>query len=126
MRNNIMSNYIHTINASDFSEKKQQKQSFILNVIATWCSDCTAQALSLQTFTKTMKESGLEVFNLIAQNEKSVFIDCYHEKLINELGGHGYPRTILIKEGKIISADNVEVITEQALTTLAIEFKNLL
>jgi len=121
-----MSNDIHAINASDFNEKIQQKQSFILNVIATWCSDCTEQALSLQTFTNTMKESGLEVFTLIAQKEKRVFIDCNHEKLIIDLGGHGFPRTILIKEGEIISADNVEVITEQALATLAIEFKNLL
>lgn len=121
-----MSNNIITITASELDQKVKQKQSFILNVIATWCSDCTEQGGNMQIFVKAMAAAELEVFNLIAQKEKRVFIDSQYETLINKLGGHGFPRTILIKDGAMMSADNVEVISEQALATLAIKFKSLI
>lgn len=121
-----MSNNIITITASELDEKIKQKQSFILNVTATWCSDCTDQGINLQTFANTMATAEFAVFNLTAQKEKRVFIDSQYETLINKLGGHGFPRTILIKGGVILSADNVEVISELALIRLALKFKSLI
>jgi len=46
-----------------------------------------------------------------------------HKELTQLLGGHGYPRTVLIQKGKIIDADNVEVISEEALDKLAAKFE---
>ena len=121
-----MSNNLIAITESEFHKKIKQKQSFILNVVATWCSDCTEQALNLDAFSSSMAVSELAVFNLIAQKEKNVFIDAQYETLINQFGGHGFPRTILIKNGVVISADNVEVITEKALVSLATKFESLI
>jgi len=114
------------ISPVEFEQKIQQKKSFVLNIVADWCSDCTDQKINIPVFEKEIAESHLNVFELSAQYEKGLFRDIEHQHLIENLGGHGYPRTVLIVKGKVISSDNVEVISEHALMLLAKNFKQLL
>jgi len=55
-----------------------------------------------------------------------VYIDQQHQDLVDEMGGHGYPRTILVIAGKVLSTNNVEVIKQQDLINLANKFNVLL
>jgi hypothetical protein len=121
-----MSNTLRSILPATFYEKVQNQHSFVLNVLASWCSDCTEQQINIQAFSNLMVENQLEVLQLTAQKEKGVYIDADHQALIEQLGGHGYPRTVLVLKGQIVSSDNVEVISENDLTKLANTFKNLL
>lgn len=114
------------ISPLEFDQKIQQKKSFVLNVVANWCSDCTDQKANISAFEKEMAECGLNVFQLTAQQEKGVFENIEHQRLIENLGGHGYPRTVLIVEGNVISSNNVEIISKQELMLLANNFKQLL
>ena len=63
---------------------------------------------------------------LNVQIDKGVFIDSSHQMLTEQLGGHGFPRTILVLKGEIISSDNVEIISAQDLEILADTFKKQL
>ncbi len=121
-----MSNTLLSISPAKFYEKVQNKHSFVLNVLANWCSDCTEQQINIQAFSNLMAENQLEVLQLTAQKENRVYIDADYQALIEQLGGHGYPRTILVLKGQIVSSDNVEVISLDDLTKLASTFKNLL
>jgi thiol-disulfide isomerase/thioredoxin len=115
-----------TISPFEFEQKIQQKKSFVLNVVANWCSDCTAQNDNIAAFSNLLAEDKLPVFQLVAQQEKGVFVDIDHLMLIESLGGHGYPRTVLIVKGNVISTNNVEIVSEQALMLLANDFRQLL
>jgi thiol:disulfide interchange protein len=119
-----MTSIIH-ISPVEFEQKIQQKKSFVLNIVAAWCSDCTEQQPNIPAFEKAMNESQLDVFQLTAQHEKGLFVDNQHQRLIENLGGHGYPRTILILNGDVISSDNVEIISGHQLMILANKFKQL-
>ena len=121
-----MSNTLLSILPATFYEKVKNKQSFVLNVLASWCSDCTEQQVNIQAFSNLMAENQLEVLQLTAQKEKGIYIDADHQTLIEALGGHGYPRTVLVLNGKVVSSDHVEVISESDLTKLAETFGNLL
>ncbi len=111
------------LTCSEFEQKILNKDSFILNVVATWCSDCTEQAHNLESFVAAVSEFDLSVFELTAQEAKGEYKSAEIADLIAQLGGHGFPRTVLIKKGNIISADNVEMISEQELLQLAKKFK---
>ena len=118
-----MSNSLAVIEPSTFYEKVNQQHTFVLNIVATWCSDCTKQQENINSLVNIL---GLPVLQLTAQHEKGIFIDQQYQDLIDELGGHGYPRTILVAAGKVLSTDNVEVIEEQDLINLANKFNILL
>lgn len=118
-----MSLQLVTLDVSEFEQKISNKESFILNVVATWCSDCTDQRLNLESFVASVAEYDLSVFELTAQETKGEYISSEIAGMIEQFGGHGFPRTILIKKGNIISVDNVEIISEQALLQLAKKFK---
>ena len=118
-----MSLQLVTLDVSEFEQKISNKESFILNVVATWCSDCTDQRLNLESFVASVAEYDLSVFELTAQETKGEYISPEIAGVIEQFGGHGFPRTILISKGNIISADNVEIISEQALLQLAKKFK---
>jgi len=120
-----MLNPIKMIKPDTFYEKIEQQDSFVLNIVASWCSDCTDQQNNISSLVDTL-DVKLPVVQLTAQNEKGVFIDQQHQDLVDEMGGHGYPRTILVIAGKVLSTDNVEVIKQQDLINLANKFNVLL
>jgi len=120
-----MLNPIKIIKPDTFYEKIEQQDSFVLNIVASWCSDCTDQQNNISSLVDTL-DVKLPVLQLTAQNEKGVYIDQQHQDLVDEMGGHGYPRTILVIAGKVLSTNNVEVIKQQDLINLANKFNVLL
>lgn len=99
------------------------KQTFVLNIVAGWCPDCTErQAVHLTGFVEDCAKSNLDVLQLLVQEERLVFLSPEHEKFVVSLGGHGYPRTVLFKEGAAVDADNVEFITAELLNELSDRF----
>ena len=102
------------------------KETYILNLVVAWCPDCTEQAKNLNYFASCFIESGIVVYELNVQDTKNLFLSPALQHLTEQLGGHGFPRTILIKNGESIDADNVEVISKVQLSALAEKFKEQL
>ncbi len=107
-------------------EKIDSGDSFVLNIIATWCPDCTEkQAPNLAAFAEILSANGLPLVNLTVQRDKRVFLSEQHESLVDSVGGHGYPRTVLYVDGKAVDSDNVEVTGKDELSALANKFIGL-
>lgn len=97
------------------------QESFVLNIVASWCPDCTEeQAPNLAGFAEQIKP--LELVNLKVQEQKRVYLSEEHERFTKQLGGHGFPRTVLFLRGVAVDAENVEVLTADALRALAEHF----
>lgn len=108
-------------------EKLENKQSFVLNIIASWCPDCTeGQAPNLVKFGQNMEDVNLEVVNLLVQKEKRVYLTSQHQNFVDSLGGHGFPRTVLFVDGVNVDSDNVEIINENQLEDLSQKFSSVL
>lgn len=115
------------LDLSKVLEKLNNKQTFVLNVIASWCPDCTErQAPNLENFSQSFDDVNLEVVNLLVQEEKRVYLTQEHQEFVNGLGGHGFPRTVLFVNGNNVDSDNVEIITEPQLEDLSQKFRSLL
>jgi len=104
----------------------ESKETFIVNVVASWCSDCTKQASHIDSFADLFSSINIHVFQINVQDQRNQFLSSEHKALTNQFGGHGFPRTILIKKGRIIDADNVEVIENDQLLQLAEKFQQQL
>jgi thiol-disulfide isomerase/thioredoxin len=101
-------------------------ETFVLNVVTDWCPDCTnRQHPNLPGFAAKMTQAGVAVFQLTVQAQRLVFLSNSHEQMVKQFGGHGYPRTILIKKGKD-EESAVEIMTEKGLLSLADHFINIL
>jgi thiol-disulfide isomerase/thioredoxin len=110
----------------DVQDRMSKKDSFIVNVTATWCGDCMfLQKPLLPDFVDQMKADGLDVVSLVVQHERGVYLSPEHEALTQTFGGPGYPRTILILNGQIVDGDNVEVMTQTGINTMAARFREL-
>jgi len=117
---------IKYINAEQTQDLMRAGDTCIVNVVAAWCTDCTEQSENFDSFARGFTEQGISVYEVNVQDKKSLFLSPLHQQLTERFGGHGFPRTILIKEGKIIDADNVEVISAAQLTYLAEKFRKQL
>lgn len=107
--------------------RMKESDTFVLNIVADWCPDCTEeQSQFIEQFQADLQEVGLSLIQLTAQIEKRVYISLEMEKFITSVGGHGFPRTILIVGGKVVDHDNVEMITSAQLKLLVKRFERLL
>lgn len=114
---------LQTVQPADIQRLINNAETFVLNIVAEWCPDCTErQVLHLDGFVSTLNEQAIDVLQMTVQVNKGEFISPEHEKLTDLFGGHGYPRTLLIKDGVVVDKDNVEVISEVALSELASSF----
>lgn len=105
----------------------ENKESFVLNIVAAWCPDCTErQAPNLLGFKKQLDEIGLSLYNLEVQKERRVYLNSELEDFVVGLGGHGFPRTVLFVDGTAKDTDNVEVLTAEQLSVLVTQFKQQL
>jgi thiol-disulfide isomerase/thioredoxin len=100
--------------------------AFVLNIVAAWCSDCTAQAENLPAFARLFVDRGVPIYQLNVQDIKNQYLSAEHEALTVKLGGRGYPRTVLMSNNKTVDADNVEIISREQLGALADKFTLLL
>ncbi len=114
---------LNEITPQEIARKQAQRESFVVNVVTSWCPDCTVrQAQFIEDFANRLNDHGLAVFQCTVQHERGVFISEEHETLTDSCGGHGYPRTVLFINGKIADRENVEIITAQGLEELAESF----
>jgi thiol-disulfide isomerase/thioredoxin len=101
----------------------ESQHSFVLNIVASWCPDCTQeQAPNLPLFAEQLQDVGLDLINLLVQEEKRVYLSQAHEHFVDQLGGHGFPRTVLFINGQAVDTDNVEILKTEALTSLGKKF----
>lgn len=97
-------------------------QSCIVNLTAKWCSDCTDQSHHLHAFSEAFSTKSIDVYSVVMQEEKNIYLSAEHQQFTESVGGHGFPRTVLFVNGTIVDADNVEIITTEQLGALAKAF----
>ena len=115
---------ITVLQPEQVKEKMAAGETFVLNVVTDWCPDCTErQHPNLSAFINRIEQAGLKLYQLTVQHQRLVFLSGQHEQMVDQFGGHGYPRTILIKEGIEVESA-VEVMTEADLLALADRFIN--
>jgi len=108
-------------------EKMKGGETFILNIVTAWCPDCTVrQRPNFPPFVKKLLQYKIPVYQITVQNETNVYISEEHEIITDLFGGHGFPRTVLIKSGEIADSDNVEVTSAVALSALVEKFIGLI
>ena len=116
-------NLIQIVEPSEVTRRIAAGDTFVVNIVAAWCPDCTVrQKQHIECFAQEIKPHGLDVLQVNVQQQRGEFISLEHENMTNQFGGHGYPRTVLIKHGKVADQDNVEIVTENALLALANKF----
>lgn len=117
---------VQLLQPEEVQQKMAAGDTFVLNVVTDWCPDCSMrQHPNLPGFVSRLAGAGLQVFQLTVQQQRLVFLSDDHEKMVEDFGGHGYPRTILIVQGKEAESA-VEVMTSQDLAALADRFINLI
>lgn len=110
------------VNPAELQECMKQKETFVVNIVAGWCPDCSVrQEPNFPGFVQKMEEAGVVVYQCNVQDERLVFLSPEHEALTNAFGGHGYPRTVLVQEGKM-AVSKVEVMDALALSMLAADY----
>jgi len=97
-------------------------ETCVVNLTAEWCSDCTEQAENLTRFGENLATKQITCYTLAVQEKKNIYLSDEHKKFTEQLGGHGFPRTVLAVSGQVVDADNVEIISQQQLTVLAQQF----
>lgn len=104
----------------------ENKETFVLNLVSSWCPDCTErQQPNFPPFVEKIEKAEMVVYQCVVQEERLVFLSDAHEALTDALGGHGYPRTTLILNGEAVLS-RVEVMDALALAMLADDFAGLL
>jgi hypothetical protein len=117
---------LQILEPDEVRRKMEAGDTFVLNVVTAWCPDCTTrQHPNLPEFISILAQTGIEVFQLTVQHQRLVFLTDDHARMVEQFGGHGYPRTILIQKGKELESA-VEVVTEKDLAALAERFIHLL
>ncbi len=113
---------IQELSPAEVRERMEEKGAFVVNIVTAWCPDCTErQQPNFPEFVKKMAAGGVVVYQCCVQDEKLVFISDEHDSLVNDFGGHGYPRTVLIRDGKVLDSRK-EVMDGLALSMLADDF----
>ncbi|MCG8333359.1 MAG: hypothetical protein MJE63_02515 [Proteobacteria bacterium] len=117
------SNQPATIDPAQIRQKIVNKETFVVNVVTSWCPDCTQkQSPHLPLFIEKLSKHKIPCFQFVVQHERLQFLSQEHESLTLEFGGHGYPRTVLIINGKIQPDSKVEVVTADDLDAMADDF----
>ena len=92
-------NLIQIVEPSEVTRRMSAGDSFVVNIVAAWCPDCTVrQKQHIENFAQEIKPHGLDVLQVNVQEQRGEFISLEHENMSNQFGGHGYPRTVLIKQ----------------------------
>lgn len=114
---------LQIIEPAEVSRRMAAGDTFVVNIVAAWCTDCTErQAPHIDGFTQKMNSTNIDVLQVNVQLQKGEFMSVEHEQVTTLFGGHGFPRTVLIKNGDVVDKDNVEVVTKDALSALASKF----
>lgn len=102
------------------------KETFVLNIITAWCPDCYKhQAPNMPSFALSLASQNINVVNFKVQDTKHVYLSSEIESFVETLGGHGFPRTVLIVKGCVVDKGNVEVTQKDDLLKLSQRFISL-
>lgn len=111
-----MSKTINLISLGEIQQLVAEEKTFVLNVIAAWCSDCTEQqAPFIPSFAQNVQHQGIQFFQLLAQESKDQYLDNGIAEFVESIWGHGFPRTLLIDKGKPTAINQIELINQQQL-----------
>jgi len=114
---------LQIVTPTEVKQRMAKGDSFVVNIVTTWCPDCTErQQPHMPYFVTALTAHHIDVLQVTVQHSKGNFISAEHAQLTQQLGGPGYPRTVLIKQGEIVDQDNVEVLTHSALLELSQHF----
>jgi len=114
---------MNEISPDQVSAYIQNGKTFVLNVVASWCPDCTErQRPHFPAFAARLQAAGISVYQITVQQERLVFLSKEHEQLVETFGGHGYPRTVLVIKGNVQPDSRVEIMTPLELDMLATEY----
>lgn len=113
---------IETKTLQEVQASIENGETCVVNLTAAWCSDCTDQAKNLAVFAATLASKKVPCYTLDVQVEKRIYLSEQHESFTESVGGHGFPRTLLVIKGHVVDAENVEVISEEQLGKLATQF----
>lgn len=120
---NLSYESIKIADPTEVSQLMTLGDTFIINVVTAWCPDCTVrQKQHIGSFAHKLHQHEIDVLQVNVQLVKDEFISAEHEQLTNKFGGHGYPRTVFIKQGNVLDQNNVEIITQESLSALATKF----
>ncbi|ROR99907.1 hypothetical protein EDC56_2541 [Sinobacterium caligoides] len=104
-------------------EHIDRRDSFVLNIVADWCTDCTErQAPLMAGFVERLNDESILTVQLLAQHEKNEYLSPEHCSFVAKLGGHGFPRTVAFINGIADSESYVEVVEEHTMKKLADKF----
>jgi len=113
---------IKELSPAELRQRMSEGESCVVNVVTSWCPDCTErQQPNFPGFVEKMEAAAIPVYQCCVQKEKLVFLSEEHESLVDDFGGHGYPRTVLIRDGRVLDS-RVEVMDGLALSMLADDF----
>jgi len=119
----VLKDKLQIVTPTEVKQRMAKGDTFVVNVVTAWCPDCTErQQPHMQDFVEALTAHHIEVLQVNVQLSRGDFISAAHQQLTQQLGGPGYPRTVLIKQGEIVDQDNVEVITHSALLKLSQHF----
>ena len=114
------------LDPSNVREKMVGGETFVVNIVTDWCPDCTVhQRPNLGRFIDQLGGAGIPFFELRVQEVRGQFVSPEHESITSDFGGPGYPRTILITDGKVRDGDNLEVTSSDDLDALTEKFIKL-
>jgi len=114
---------IKEISPSDIERLIEQKATFVLNIVTSWCPDCTVRQIKhIPSFAAWLNSYDIRFYQCTVQYERDTFVSPEHESLVKSCGGHGYPRTVLFKNGILVDNDNVEIMTREDLDLLGDKF----
>ena len=117
------SDLVNEIPINELETKIAAKQTFVINIVADWCPDCTQrQRPHLPAFIVQLEAAGLPFYQIKVQKEKRIFISEKHRVMTENFGGHGYPRTALLIDGEIQEDSKLEKTTAEELEIVAVEF----
>lgn len=123
----VINEAINEVSAEALQQRLTNRETFVVNIIADWCPDCTEQQRPhLPAFAQNLQAIGLRFYNLSAQAQKGEFISPAHQAITASFGGHGYPRTVLIVAGEVRDNSAVEFLDSESLAELVGRFDGLL
>jgi len=65
---------IKSITPQQITQFMAIKNTFIVNIVAAWCSDCTKQAVNIADFTEDFSRDDIQVYNVNVQDVRNVYL----------------------------------------------------
>ena len=68
------------LNSKEHTLNDYQGKGVVINFWATYCPPCDKEMPSLENAYQTYKDQGIDILGVMQLNQRSLFINMYHEK----------------------------------------------